>query len=195
MDMPDSQINLILASASPRRIELLSRFSLPFMTVPSNYKEEIPDMPYEEAVVYLARCKAEEVASRYEGLILAADTAVIIDGMILGKPKDRSSAKDMIMKLSGCCHQVLTGVVLLDTATQRSSQAVDVTSVWFRRLDEAEIERYLDHAEYTDKAGAYAAQGIAAAFITRIEGCYHNVIGLPLHLVDSMLHAYGISLF
>jgi len=185
---------LILASASPRREELLSRFALPFRIVPSRYDEESLDLPPEETVLYLARCKAKEVATRETGLIIAADTIVVLDGMILGKPINQDDARFMLQHLSGRCHRVLTGLVILESPSGRVSEGIEVTSVWFRSLEEKELARYLASGEYVDKAGSYAAQGMAAAFISRIEGCYHNVIGLPLHLLDSMLRTFDLSL-
>ncbi|MCL2547927.1 MAG: Maf family protein [Symbiobacteriaceae bacterium] len=188
------KIPIILASASPRRRDLLARYNLPFIVDPSRYEEEEPALKPEDMVLYLAHRKADEVASRRSGLIIAADTVVSLDDQIMGKPKDAEAAAIMLHALSGRCHQVFTGIVLLNTATGRSLEAVEKTSVWFRSLPENEMMMYIQSGEYVDKAGSYAAQGMAATFISRIEGCYHNVIGLPLSRLDSLLNEFGISL-
>ena len=189
--MSEQQTPLILASASPRRRELLERFGLPFIVEASLVDEEAdPALSPQELVLTLARRKAFDVAERREGLILAADTVVVIDNHVLGKPVDAGEARMMLRSLSGRCHRVLTGMALYSALDQHLEEAVEQTDVWFKVLEDAEIERYLQCGEYLDKAGSYAAQGRAAAFIERIEGCYHNVIGLPLFRLNQMLQAF-----
>ena len=186
---------LILASASPRRCDLLSRYALPFDIVPSNVDEsvDIASSPRDQ-VLQVAMRKAKVVGALRSGLIIAADTIVIIEGKILEKPENRRHAAEMLETLSGNCHLVLTGLIVMSTTSSRIEKAVEETKVWFSNLDAAMIDRYLDTGEYLDKAGAYAAQGVAAAFIERIEGCYHNVVGLPLNCLNNMLISFGRSL-
>ena len=192
---PAHSDSFILASASPRRRELLQRFDFPFAVMPSNVDEELyAGLPGKELVLALAQAKARDVAQHAAGLILAADTVVVCEGRLLGKPADRSAAAEMLSLLAGRGHEVYTGLALLQTATQHLEMACERSEVYFRQIDTAELERYLDCGEYSDKAGAYAAQGRAAAFITGVYGCYHNVIGLPLHCLDNLLRAFGFSL-
>ena len=197
----DSMIQepLILASASPRRKELLARFGIPFTVVPSTVEEYVsPDLTPAEQVLSLARQKAVDVASHCEGLIIAADTLVAIDCIrgecVLGKPADNEQAADMLRMLSASRHRVYTGIVVYSTRHQRFAEAVECTDVWMQHLSEDEINRYVATGESLDKAGAYAAQGIGSVFIQRIEGCYHNVVGLPLFCLNKLLQELGRSL-
>jgi septum formation protein len=123
--------------------------------------------------------------------VLAADTSVVLDGTVLGKPRDRQEGEAMLRSLSGRTHTVLTSVTVLHNGTQQS--AIDASQVTFRRLDAAEIARYWETGEPTDKAGAYALQGRAAAFVSRIEGSYSGIVGLPLYHVAAMLAKVGIE--
>ncbi len=184
---------LILASASSRRKALLSRLTADFLVVPSRI-DEATNGPVEQRVTALARAKAEEVADRHAGLILAADTVVEVDGEILGKPCDVQDARRMLERLSGREHRVLTGLFLLSTRTGRSRQACEVTTVSFRALTGPEITAYLKTGEYRDKAGGYAIQGRAAAFVTGICGDFFNVMGLPLCRTVLLLREMGFEL-
>lgn len=180
--------HLILASASPRRRELLAASGMPFEVVPSTVPETL--MPGESAEAFaqrVAREKAAEVAARYPGhCVLAADTVVIVGGAVLGKPADRAEARRMLAMLSGRVHRVLTAVALIDGAGHLTETAVD-TAVEFRRLEVAEIEAYLDSGEPFDKAGAYAIQGGARQFVSRVCGSDSNVVGLPMKEVLALL--------
>ena len=184
---------LVLASASPRRRELLIQAGYSFTVHPAH----IPEDPYpaENPIAYvtrLAREKAEavfrEISSR-EGappqVVVGADTTVTLDNQILAKPADAADAARMLRQLSGRTHIVITGVAVV---TARSTQvAAEATSVRFLPLSTAEIDAYIATGEPMDKAGAYGIQGRAARWIPRIEGCYFNVVGLPLALVSTML--------
>ena len=189
---------LILASASPRRRELLAQAGFEFRVHPAHIPED--PLPGEEPVAYvtrLAREKAQAVFARLTGgpaadgdlTVLGADTTVTLDNHILGKPDDADDAARMLRLLSGRSHRVVTGVALV---TQSSTEiAAEVTAVQFLTLSESEIESYIATGEPMDKAGAYAIQGRAARWIPRIEGCYFNVVGLPLALVSSLLEGRG----
>lgn len=177
----------VLASASPRRRELLARAGYQFEVVPPDVDEERrAGEPPPVYVERLAREKAVSVASRHPGLaVLGADTTVVIDGRVLGKPRDEEDATQMLRTLSGRTHQVLTGV-----AAARDGQCVaevDTTSVTLAALDEATVAWYVATGEPADKAGSYGIQGIASRFVTRVDGSYTNVVGLPLTLVDRLL--------
>lgn len=194
--MPDNYLPLILASASPRRRELLARFPLPFTVVPSQVEESFySHLPPREMVMQLSEAKAREVAARHQGLILAADTTVVLGNEVMDKPQNASEATVMLQRLSGKRHHVYTGITLLASNSGTLVQEVEVTAVEFRTLSPAELQRYIATGEYLDKAGGYAAQGQAAAFIVGVNGCYHNVIGLPLQRLGVMLQSFGLSLF
>lgn len=201
---------LILASQSPRRIDLLSKLGLQFEVVPSD-KEEIipPGLSPEEVVLAIAEQKGEEVLSRLskriEGedapfLILAADTLVVFEGDLLGKPSDREEAIKMLERLSGQTHIVHTGVVVFraektNNGLKKSSiNTVESSRVTFRPLTRAEIEAYVDTKEPMDKAGAYALQGIGAALVSKIDGSDSNVIGLPVARAVDLLRRSGMHI-
>ena len=192
---------LILASASPRRQELLRNAGFSFAVHPANVHEEPqPGEPAEQYVQRLAQEKAEAVGTelkreRDSFVVLGADTTVLVEGAMLEKPRDREDAKRMLRLLSGKNHQVITGVCLLvrqlPTQPWRSFVAVETTEVTFGELAEDEIESYVRTGEPLDKAGAYAIQGIASRWIPRIQGCYFNVVGLPVSLVNRMLKEHA----
>jgi septum formation protein len=177
---------LILASKSPRRAEVLSAVGWPFEVSVAGVDETRAE--FEDSVTYvrrLAQAKAEAVAQRLSsGLVLGADTTVVVDGEILGQPGDRGHAVRMLELLSGKWHEVLTGVALV-RAGQVNQPLVDseVTRVRFGTLSKAEIDWYVSTDEPLDKAGAYAIQGRAALFIEEIQGDYFNIVGLPIRLV------------
>jgi nucleoside triphosphate pyrophosphatase len=185
-------MRLILASSSPRRRELLRAAGLRFRAQASSI--EPPPRRGESAAAYArraARAKALDVAGKSPrgALVLAADTVVVVNGKILGKPRDRAAAARMLRKLSGRTHRVLTGVCLAQAPRRILALQHETTRVRFRKLGEAEIQDYLASGEPFDKAGAYAIQGLASKFVTRIEGCYFNVVGLPVPMVYEMLRA------
>ncbi|NLN38275.1 MAG: septum formation inhibitor Maf [Smithella sp.] len=173
---------LILASASPRREELLKTAGLTFRVIPANvneagFKKETP----QEHVRRLSREKARAVAIRHpDALVLGADTIVVIDDMILGKPESKKQAREMLQKLSNRFHTVFTGFTLSSTDAGISKTKVARSCVRFKKMDLEEIDWYINTKEPYDKAGGYAAQGKGAAFIRSISGSYTNVIGLPL---------------
>ena len=190
MRLKQPQRELILASASPRRRELLDSVGLRYTVDVSSADEDFIGPP-EEMVLSLSERKAKSVAVRHpSGLIIAADTTVAIDGKNLGKPKDRADAEAMLRELSGRWHTVFTGVCFLCPEKDRMRKALAETRVHFLALTKEELQAYLDSDEPYDKAGAYAIQGAAGAFIDRIEGSYSNVVGLPLHTVLSMLRDF-----
>jgi len=182
---------LILASASPRRRELLAQAGFDFQVHPTHIPED--PFPGEEPVAYVMRLAREKAQAALAQLseenlvILGADTTVTVDGRILGKPADAADAAGMLRQLSGRSHRVVTGVALV-TATS-VQVAAEVTSVQFLTMSDAEIEAYIATGEPMDKAGAYGIQGRAARWIPRIEGCYFNVVGLPIALVATMLES------
>ncbi len=183
-------MKLILASASPRRAEILRAAGLSF-TVMSSAVDETPyssESP-QDHVQRLAAAKAELVAARAVGpaIVIAADTVVAIEGKILGKPRSTEDARKMLEQLSGRTHSVLTGVTLIRLPDAESRAFLESTVVHFARLSEDDIVQYLATDEPYDKAGSYAIQGRAGRYIPRIEGCYFNVVGLPLaHLIRAL---------
>jgi septum formation protein len=184
---------LYLASASPRRVELLRRAGLKPRVIPARVPEA--RRRGEGMVLRLARAKAAEVAARLaargarEGWVLAADTTVALGAKVLEKPRDAAQARAMLKSLSGRSHTVHTGVCLVDLAPppREATAFVEATKVFFRRLGEDEIRAYVATGEPLDKAGAYGIQGAAGAFVRRIEGDYCNVVGLPLARVVEAL--------
>lgn len=203
--MSDAFPPLILASASPRRRELLALLGLPFEIVPSRYEE--PQEPLEPLslsgfVTTLAGNKAQEVASRLShGLVLGADTTVTLAegdfGVPLGKPRDAEEARQMLRLLSGRVHVVHTGIALIHVDTEDKPpfvvSASEATRVRFRPMTDAMIEGYIATGEPFDKAGAYGAQGYAAPFIEGFEGDFFNVVGLPLCAVGKLLEQSGFA--
>lgn len=187
-------MKLILASNSPRRQELLRNAGFEFEVVPSRIDEVFEaDHDPAEVVARLALHKAEEVASRVQqpdAVVLGADTVVVVDGEPLGKPRTDQDAAAMLERLSGCEHEVITGIALVDPHSPRRALAHQLTRVLFRPLTRREIDEYVASGEPADKAGAYAIQGRAGRFVTRLEGCYFNVMGLPVALVDQLLREW-----
>lgn len=173
---------LILASASPRRRRLLKQIGLKFRVMPSDVNEDqvFHHDPLEN-VQAIALSKARNVAARVKrGIVIGADTQVLADGDVLGKPDAPEDAVLMLSKLNGRTHRVVTGTALVDAETGLEETWVETTLVTFRELSEDEIRSYVGTGEPMGKAGAYGIQGRAAAFVERIEGCYFNVVGLPL---------------
>lgn len=183
---------LVLASASPRRADLLRAAGIPFRVEPAEIDEEpFPDEPADGYVLRVARDKALAAACRKSGNpILGADTAVVVDGRILGKPAGPYDSRRMLETLSGRVHDVLTGVVLL--IGDGEHRAVERTRVRFLPLGSDEIEWYIASGEPEGKAGGYAIQGLASRFIDRVEGSYSNVVGLPVTTVCQMLRRTGL---
>jgi septum formation protein len=186
-------VEIILASASPRRRELLGQLGLSFTVDPAHVDERVAEPLAPAALVeHLAAIKAAAVAERYpDHLVIGADTIVVIDGEVLGKPVDRAHAMAMLRRLQGREHQVFTGIALRQG--ERSIVAHEETVVRFRPLSDGEIERYVDSGDPMDKAGAYGIQGRAGAMIEGIRGDYFNVVGLPLCRLVQLLSSFGVT--
>jgi septum formation protein len=194
-------VRLILASASPRRQELLARLGLPFEVRPSGIEEPLPaDIPARALATALARAKAADVADRLRGaaeaptVIVGADTLVVLDGRPLGKPASRHDARRMLRALRGRTHEVVTAVVVRDAdAAGRELTETVVSRVVMRAYTDEEIDAYVATGEPDDKAGAYAVQGAGGRLVRRVEGCYTNVVGLPLTTTARLLQAFGLA--
>ena len=193
MDGTERTETLILASRSPRRKELLSRVGIPF-EVDAPETDEACSLPADQAVAELSRRKAGAAALLHPGrFILAADTLVSLDGQVLGKPSSPEQAAEMLRALSGRTHQVYTGVTVR-APSGLCLTGVDCSGVTFCAVPEAEIDAYVRSGEPLDKAGAYGIQGRAALWISRLEGSWSSVVGLPLYLVRSLLLEAGFPL-
>ena len=189
-------MKLILASSSPRRAEILGNAGLPFSVLSSAVDESpYPSEAPSALVQRLANAKADLVTARAVGpaIILAADTVVVLDDKILGKPSSTEDARHMLQQLSGRTHSVLTGVALVRLPDGERRQFIESTLVHFRPITDEELSSYLATEEPYGKAGAYAIQGQAGRYIPRIEGCYFNVVGLPLSRVLTELQSLGWS--
>lgn len=193
---------LVLASASPRRQELLRNAEIQFTVEPAHVNEDF--RTGEDAVTYVRRLAYDKAMAIWmtkshawqvdHNFVLGADTTVVVDGEMLAKPVDRADAARMLRMLSGKTHEVVTGVCLLGDFKPRGSDTRhEITRVTFDPLTDADIEMYVVHGEPMDKAGAYAIQGIASRWIPRIEGCYFNVVGLPVPLVCRMLREHDLK--
>lgn len=190
--------NFILASASPRRKELLSTYIKDFKIMPADIEETVPANIEKEAVpLYIAQQKAATVKPQMNenDIIITADTIVLLDDIIYGKPKDKNDAFNMINNLSGKEHKVITGVCCFCGDGKINIEFADTTLVTFTKLEKNTIESYLTKNEYTDKAGAYAVQGYAALFVEKINGSYDNVVGLPIGRLMRELLKCNINIF
>ena len=183
---------LLLASASPRRRELLAQIGVSHRVEKHTVDERRHDAEAPEAYVQrLAREKARDVAGRHPGaVVLGADTVVIRAGKILGKPQDQADARQMLLSLSGTWHQVASAVTLWQG--QREQTALSLSEVQFRELTEAEIQAYWSSGEPRDKAGAYAIQGLGALFVRQLRGSYSGVMGLPIYETAALLQAFAV---
>lgn len=187
----NEKIRLVLASGSPRRREILSSAGYGFMLRRADVDETIPEnVTSDKAALYLAELKNKAVAKNDGRVYLTADTVVVCDKAILGKPKDKADAKIMLRLLSGRSHFVYTGVCVSDSDKKISFQ--EKTEVFFYPLSDSEINRYAESGEPLDKAGAYGIQGKAALFVEKIDGDYLNVVGLPLARLSRTLAEFGI---
>ena len=182
-------MSLILASASPRRSELLRNAGISFTVEPAHIAEQ--PLPDEQPLQYaqrLARDKARAIFARHpDNVVLGADTVVVVDQHLLEKPRDTADAERMLGLLSGRSHQVITGVCLVAKGYEQTE--AEITEVRFSTLSESEIASYVETGEPIDKAGAYAIQGMASRWVERIDGCYFNVVGLPVPRLYRMLRA------
>jgi septum formation protein len=184
---------LILASESPRRKELLSQLGVAFTVMPSGISEQFPAGPPQDGVVALALAKARAVAARIDsGVVLGADTEVVLGGTAFGKPRDHEDARRMLRALSGRQHEVMTGLALVEAPDGHSTSETVVTKVRMKEYDDVAIDEYLATAEPFDKAGAYAVQGLGETLVESVDGCYTNVVGLPLTTTRRLLEAWGL---
>lgn len=189
-------MRLILGSQSPRRKEILNYFTIPFVQISSSFDEE--SVPFQSNPVQYAQelsvKKAQELAPRFPGdAILTADTVVFQEGKIFNKPKDAQEAFHMLRSFSGRWQQVFTAVTVQKDSAVFS--ACEETKILFHPLTDEQIELYLRSASFLDKAGGYAIQGTGSILVSRIEGCYYNVMGLPVNLVKVLLNKVGLDLW
>ena len=187
---------VVLASSSPRRRELLEKTGLEFIVDAAEINEDHGRrMKPAELARTISLEKAKAVATRHPcAIIIAADTFGVLDGRLLGKPRDEEEARIMLWRMGGKCHRVVTGFTILDTDTGKAVSKAVETKVYFRKLDREEIEDYVRTGEPLDKAGAYAIQGLGALLVEKIEGDYYNVIGLPLSSLAQELKRFGVKL-
>ncbi|MGE5605367.1 MAG: Maf family protein [Bacteroidota bacterium] len=189
---------IILASASPRRIEILNQLGLDFQVIPSEVSEVIPEKSTtpQELVTKLALHKASDVARKVErGLVIGADTLVVLEDIIFGKPSGPAEAVKMLSILNGKFHSVYTGIAMIQVPSGQTEVGYSETKVKFRSLSKEEIQSYAATGEPLDKAGAYGIQGKGGVLVERIEGCYFNVVGLPLSKLAEMLQKFEISIW
>jgi septum formation protein len=184
--------SLVLASASPRRQELLARLGIAFTVVPSDIPEEHPAAPPADAIAAVALAKARAVALRLssDAVVLGADTEVVLDGRLLGKPRDAADAVRILRELRGRAHEVITGVALVARGGEEATSVT--TRVTMRDYDTPEIEAYVATGEPIDKAGAYGVQGLGARLVARVDGCLTNVVGLPISTTRELLERWGV---
>ncbi len=185
---------LVLASASPRRRELVASLGIPFEVVASDVDETLDAVPLPEAVARLALRKARAVApARPAAIVLAADTIVVIDDRALGKPAHAEEARQMLRALRGRSHEVMTGVAVVDAATGQSAVETVISRVTMDAYSDDAIERYVASGEPLDKAGAYAIQGAGGALVVALQGSRSNVVGLPLTVTAALLRRFGLE--
>ena len=188
-------MKLILASGSPRRAEILRNAGFSFAVQPAHIDETLqPNERSEDYVLRLAKAKAQLVAAKNSAehaFVIGADTAVVCNGRIFGKPADAAYAREMLSALSGTTHEVLTGIAIVRVFDGKNVPEVATTRVTFLPLTPEDIDAYIVSGEPFDKAGAYGIQGLGGKFVSRIEGCYFNVMGLPLSRVWQILCSLG----
>jgi septum formation protein len=186
-------VRVVLASASPRRRELLRQICPEFEVVPSEIVETLPGGPTPEAVARLALAKARAVAARARGaVVLAADTLVVLAGDALGKPAGPEEARAMLRRLRGREHEVITGVAVVDTRTGREAARAVVSRVRMASYSDATLDAYVASGAPLDKAGAYAIQDLGGALVERLAGSYTNVVGLPVEETRRLLAEFGV---
>ena len=185
---------IILASASPRRREILKLTGLKFSVCPGSYEEDL-DLPLRprELARHLSCKKAEAVANKYRNaIVIAADTFIVFKDRLLGKPRNEKDAEKMLKMLNGRSHSVITGFTIIDTGNNKTLSRSVSTMVYFKKLSIEDIRAYVRTKEPLDKAGAYAVQGLGAVFIEKIKGDFFNVMGLPLSALTESLKKFGI---
>lgn len=187
---------IILGSQSPRRKEIMEFFNLPFIQISPDFDEE--SIPFtgdpKQFALTIAHGKGKSLVEKYpEAILLTADTVVYKDGKVFGKPVNKEHAKEMISELSGNWHSVYTAITLRHD--QKVYDAIEETRVLFNALTSAHIDHYIDTLHFSDKAGGYAIQSAGGLIVRRIEGCYYNVMGLPINALYGLLHNVGIDLW
>lgn len=188
--------NLILASSSPRRIELLKQINLKFNICPSEIDENkfIDNQTRPEFIAMnIATEKVNDVKTKIKGVILGADTIVVLNSEIFGKPQNKNEAIEFITKLNNQTHKVITGVSIYDTTKKYGQNFYEITEVTFNNLSHDQIQNYIKTKEYEGKSGAYAIQGIGSLLVKEIKGCYFNVVGLPLSKLAIILKNFNLN--
>jgi septum formation protein len=188
---------IILASTSPRRHKLAQEIGLEFEIVPSGYEEDMTlSLEPKDLVMTLAYGKAKDVAKKFsDGIVLGVDTIVVFNNKKLGKPKNKEDAFKMLSLLSGKEHEVYSGIALIDCKTGKEIKDYELSKVKFRKISDDEIEKYIQTGEPMDKAGAYAIQGLGGIFIEKVNGCYSNIVGFPVHCIYQNLKKLGVNIF
>lgn len=188
---------IILASTSPRWHELAVAMGLDFEIVPSSYEEDMTlKMTPEKLVMTLAYGKAAAVAKKLKtGIVIGVDTIVVYKNKRLGKPKTKANSYKMLKMLSGKVHEVYSGMAIIDCQTGKTVKDFEITKVYFSQLTEKEINSYIGTGQSLDKAGAYGIQGLGSIFVKRIDGCYFNVMGLPIFNIYKNLQKFGVNIF
>lgn len=189
-------LKFILASSSPRRIEILKNLGMEFEVIPSDF-DEVSDIEDEvELVKFFAKEKALDVSNKVDdnSIVIAADTIVCKNGIVMGKPKSPEEAFETIKKLCNTHHEVITGLCVINKQKGLIVTDVEITKVFFNNMSEDEILSYVATKEPMDKAGSYGIQGMGSVFVNRIEGCYFNVVGLPVSRLYNVLRGMGINL-
>lgn len=185
---------IVLASQSPRRRELLEGIGLDFITHPSKFEEKDTHISPEELALHNAMGKAQGVSRHYkDALIIGVDTVVAFNEHFLGKPKDKEDHKRILRILSNTTHKVISAICIIDTRSKKNVTAIETTLVTVDKLDESDIEAYVNSGEGDDKAGGYAIQGIGCLFCSKIEGDYFNVVGLPMYRLRKLLKEFGVK--
>lgn len=185
---------LVLASESPRRKELLEELGIEFMVHSSDFEEKDTHLTPEELVTHNALGKAQDVARHYRNaLIIGVDTVGAFQDHILNKPKNRQDAKKMLRLLSNTAHKVISGICVMDSDKKRAITAVETTLITLDRLEDSEINAYIRSGEGEDKAAGYAIQGLGSLFVKKIEGDYFNVVGLPVYRLRKLLKKMGVK--
>jgi septum formation protein len=188
---------IILATTSPRRHSLAQTMGLDFDIVPSSYEEDMTmKLSPDNLVKELSYGKAEDVAKKFKkGIVIGVDTIVSFKGKVLGKPKTKKEAFAMLKSFSGKPQKIYSGVTLIDCASGKIIKDYEVTKIYFKKLSDKEIKGYIKTGEAMDKAGGYGIQDLSSIFIKKIEGCYFNVVGFPIHNIYKNLEKLGVNIF
>lgn len=192
-------MKIILASNSPRRKEILTQLNLDFEVVPSDFEEAPVDMEPKDLVEHYAYMKAMDVFSKLSSnltrdtYIIGSDT-IVYSQVVMGKPKSDVEAFEMLKNLSNKEHQVISGLCVIQGDSGKAITSHEITRVWVRALEDREISSYIASGEPMDKAGAYAIQGVGALFVEKIQGCYFNVVGLPVNKLNTIMRQFGVNL-